>query len=818
MPQPKTSRMGVLAAALVTLAVAAGMIHLGLHRETYPLFHLLAEFFAISVAVATFMIAWSSRKRVESGYLVFLGIAYFFVAAIDLVHAVSYRGINLIPGTDTDLPTQLWIAARYLQAIALVMAPAYLERRVNAKWVFWGFAGASLALVLMIFWGFFPVCFDETTGLTTFKKASEFIIAGLMAVGLGLLWRKRAAVDPLVLRLMSGSIALCIVAELAFTGYANDPFGAFNMAGHLLRIVAYYLLYLALVKTTLERPAETLFRELTRTADALRDSEARYRSTFEQATLGIAHVSFDGHWIMTNPRLTQITGYSADALDELRLTDLTYPNDRETEQRLFDKIVNNEIDHYRLEKRIVRKNGSLVWVNATTTRLVSFEGDQGYLVYIIEDITERKDAELMKSRGRDLSDALTLIDRTVLASLETDVILQRVLEDASAALNADAAAVIELIGTEATIRRVHRLNPVLLGESVPAAPDGPSMQAQAIGEPVWIKDLSEAPDLTREWLESQGFRSTLFVPLHFRDAQIGSITFLFHQPPLHSGDAEFEFAAKLSAIISVAMENARLYSAEREIADVLQTSLIGTPPEVPGLDIAQAYYSATELTKIGGDFYDVFTVAPGKTVFVLGDVAGKGLEAATITAMAKSTIRAFAYRDPDPAAIMRAANDAVTEQIDDGRFITAILGIIDVATGKTSIVCAGHPSPIRCGGPVCAEEPIERNLPLGIYEDQEYDVYDTVLDPGDVFVLFSDGLIDARHGADLLGEERVREVLTGMGYDATPNSVVEKLLDTARTHSAGSPPDDITILALRYLGPPRGKESPMESTTRGHDG
>ena len=143
----------------------------------------------------------------------------------------------------------------------------------------------------------------------------------------------------------------------------------------------------------------------------------------------------------------------------------------------------------------------------------------------------------------------------------------------------------------------------------------------------------------------------LAVPLLFRDDEIGSLVFLWDAQPPEFGEVELEFARKLSAIVSIAMENARLYGAEREIADVLQTSLIGTPQDVPGLDIAQAYYSATELTKIGGDFYDVFEVAPGKTAFVLGDVAGKGLEAATITAMAKSTLRAFAYRDPDPGAV-----------------------------------------------------------------------------------------------------------------------------------------------------------------------
>jgi serine phosphatase RsbU (regulator of sigma subunit) len=347
------------------------------------------------------------------------------------------------------------------------------------------------------------------------------------------------------------------------------------------------------------------------------------------------------------------------------------------------------------------------------------------------------------------------------------------------------------------------MNPAMLGDRIPTMPEGPSAQALKTGEPVWVPHASSAVEPTRQWLLEQDYKSMLAVPLVFRDDEIGSIIFLWRQPPVMLGENELEFARKLSAIVSIAMENARLYGAEREIADVLQTALIGKPQRVPGLDVAQAYYSATELTKIGGDFYDVFAVAPDRTAFILGDVAGKGLEAATITAMAKSTIRAFAYRDWDPSTVLTAANKAIAEQIDDSRFITAVFGVIDNETGKATIACAGHPSPIRCGNPGCVNEEVVRNLPLGVIEDTTFEAYTTELQPGDVLVCFSDGLLDARRGADFLGEERVRDILNEMGFDTTPRVVVDALLEAARAHSEGNPPDDITILALRFLGAPK---------------
>jgi PAS domain S-box-containing protein len=803
--RPTILTTSVLTTVGVAVLIGAGLIYLGV-GVSYPLFHLVAEFFAIAVAVATFMIAWNSRRRAENGYLVFLGIAYLFVALLDLLHTVSFRGTSLLPGSSTNLATQLWIAARYIQASALLIAPTYIDKRISGRAVFWGYALATALLLGAIVVGVFPITYEEPGGLTTFKIASEFVVAALIAVGLGRLWRKRANVDPGVLRLMTASLGLLVVAEIAFSGYVDDPYNSANMFAHLLRILSYYLLYLALVRTSLERPAETLFRELSKTADALRASEMRYRSTFEQATLGIAHVSLDGRWLMSNGVMTQITGYETSELNRMRPEDLTYPDDRDTEERLRHKLVQGDINDYRLEKRIVRKDGSLLWVNSSTARLRGTGDDGDYLISILEDITDRKTAENERARSRELSEALNTIDRTVLASLDADTILQRVIEDASSVLKADASVVLDRTGPEAAVRRVHRMNPDLLGTAVPANPAGPSDKALKTGQPVWIARRADAVEMTRDWLKSQDFQSMLVVPLMFRDDEIGSVVFLYHHEPGHFGDAELAFAGKLSAIVSIAMENARLYGAEREIADVLQTSLIGTPQAVPGLDIAQAYYSATELTKIGGDFYDVFEVAPGRIAFVLGDVAGKGLEAATITAMAKSTLRAFAYRDPDPAAVLGAANAAIAEQIGDSSFITAVFGMIETDSGATTLACAGHPSPIRCGEPACAEEPIVRNLPLGVFDDTEFETYETQMKPGDVMVLFSDGLIDARHGSDLLGEDRVREMLVGMGFDATPRTVVARLLDAAREHSGGNPPDDITILAIRYLGPPEEEE------------
>ena len=168
----QTSTIQILTTIGAAVLVAAALVYLGL-GESYPLFHLIAEFFAIAVAVATFMIAWNSRQRAESGYLVFLGIAYFFVAGIDLLHAVSYRGMNLVPGaTPTSRPSSGSPPATCRPARSSSPRTTLTARQRPS-----GLLGLRRCRLLV---PSSSACSRSPTrrpGLTTFKIASELIIA-----------------------------------------------------------------------------------------------------------------------------------------------------------------------------------------------------------------------------------------------------------------------------------------------------------------------------------------------------------------------------------------------------------------------------------------------------------------------------------------------------------------------------------------------------------------------------------------------------------------------------------------------------------------
>ncbi|MDD5642760.1 MAG: MASE3 domain-containing protein, partial [Syntrophales bacterium] len=132
---------------------------------SYLLFHGIAEIFSIIIAGGVFALAWNSRRVITNNYLLFLGIALLFIASLDLIHTLAYKGMGVFPGYGPNLPTQLWIAARYLQGLTFLAAPLFLHRRLKPGLVFFGYFLVTALVLLSIFkWHIFPACFAEGQG------------------------------------------------------------------------------------------------------------------------------------------------------------------------------------------------------------------------------------------------------------------------------------------------------------------------------------------------------------------------------------------------------------------------------------------------------------------------------------------------------------------------------------------------------------------------------------------------------------------------------------------------------------------------------
>ncbi|MFH0726928.1 MAG: MASE3 domain-containing protein [Pseudomonadota bacterium] len=300
-------------------------------RYSYLLFHSLIELITIAVAFTFFMLTWNTRRYLTNSCLRLIGIGYPFIALIDLLHTLSYKGMGLFPGYGPNLPTQLWIAARYLQAVTLFAAPLLLERRLNHRAIFGGYAAVVAVLVAMVFSGHFPDCFIEGKGLTSFKIGSEYGITALLLGALYLFFAKRQFFNDRVFVLTAASIVCTAFSEISFTAYVS-VYGFANMAGHFFKLAAFYLIYRAILVTGLREPFELIFRELKQAEEALRKSqdsleekvrertvelragEARYRSLIRNVRTAIVLHDGQGRLLDTNPLARELLGLSADQL------------------------------------------------------------------------------------------------------------------------------------------------------------------------------------------------------------------------------------------------------------------------------------------------------------------------------------------------------------------------------------------------------------------------------------------------------------------------------------------------------------------------
>lgn len=239
--------------------------------ESYLLFHTLAELFAILVAVLMSIVAWQMYSFTRNNYLMFLGCGYFWIAMLDLVHALTFKGMNIYPDvTGSNMTTQLWVASRYLEAALLLVAPVFLLRSIPRGAVFSIFAGLAIVSYLLIINGHFPVAYIEGKGLSPFKIYSEYTIITMLALSIVFLWKRRELLEMRIAKLMIGAVMLTMGSELAFTFYFT-VYDVSNLVGHIFKLFSYWLIYVAVICTTLREPFAAMARDVS-TYDAIPDA------------------------------------------------------------------------------------------------------------------------------------------------------------------------------------------------------------------------------------------------------------------------------------------------------------------------------------------------------------------------------------------------------------------------------------------------------------------------------------------------------------------------------------------------------------------
>lgn len=385
-------------------------------------------------------------------------------------------------------------------------------------------------------------------------------------------------------------------------------------------------------------------------------------------------------------------------------------------------------------------------------------------------------------------------------------------------------AMVDMLDPEGQIVRmaVKGLDPqvaedfVKLRRESPIDPGGRHPVAEVIrtGQPKGLEPLSDEQleDITsrareRDLLREHRFSSCLVLPLGARGSVLGALTLWITNSKRDFDETARRTAKRLADRAALALDNARLHEQQAHIAGVLQHSLLpGSLPRVSGFEVASRFLAAGEAYEVGGDFYDVFPTAPGVWSAVIGDVCGKGPEAAALTSLARYTIRTASSPESRPSEVLKTLHDSITEERSDKRFCTAALARIAApgnGTGKAHLTVSlgGHPLPLILRKDGSVERVGEPGSLLGALPSPALQDADADLSIGDALVLYTDGMIEPRDRTDLDGDnpdwlERQLAGASGEGAD----QVAERLATAAIERQGGEPRDDIAVLVLYRSG------------------
>jgi serine phosphatase RsbU (regulator of sigma subunit) len=289
--------------------------------------------------------------------------------------------------------------------------------------------------------------------------------------------------------------------------------------------------------------------------------------------------------------------------------------------------------------------------------------------------------------------------------------------------------------------------------------------------------------------------SMLFAPLEGEAAPPPSLLVVADKQQGEFDAEDRLLLSTLAAQLNASMHNAICYQREHVIAETFQQALLMDPPPIPGIEVGVHYRAATDAARVGGDFYDIVSLGPGKLMIIVGDVCGKSLAAAAQSAVVRYMLRAYAA-ESSPGEALSRLNSAVITQTPNQPFVTLVVAYVDVARHMFEYACAGHPRPLVLAGHGEFPMPGEGNVPVGIFRGATYATNRAVLPDDSCVVLFTDGITEARRDGVLFGEERLLEaVRANLPLDA--QSLSDTLLEAVKEYAGGILADDCAVVTIK---------------------
>ncbi|MFL5766629.1 MAG: PAS domain S-box protein [Actinomycetota bacterium] len=558
---------------------------------------------------------------------------------------------------------------------------------------------------------------------------------------------------------------------------------------------------------------------------AQRIAELRFRRLFEASIVGIILVD-ETTILEANDAFLEMTGYTAEDLraGQIRWTDMTPPEWGAADEQAWEQVYETGVIAP-LEKEFIRKDGSRVPIILAATML---QASPYQAVCFVIDTTQRKQAEIERIRLLEQEQAARAEAETAreqLAFLLRASGLLAASLDYEQTLSQVAKLVVPRLADWATIQVLEEdgtLRPLAIAHVDPAkvemaqelqrryptdmsAPYGvPKVirtgRAEVVSEilPSMLDEVGLDDELRRIITDLQ-LRSTMTVPLAARGRVFGAITLVWAESGRNYTQDDLPLVEELAARAALAIDNARLFQERDHIAVALQRSLL--PPElptIPTVELAARYRASGAGNEVGGDFYDVFETGDGNWSLLIGDVCGKGPEAAALMGVARHTVRTASMQEHRPSRILSILNEGILRQSSDGRFCTVCYVRMHPREdgARLTVATGGHPLPLILRADGSVEQAGVPGTLIGVLEDPEITDLALELGPRDAMVLYTDGVTDEQNDEQEFGEHRLTKVIrscAGKDAEEIARTIEQAVIDFA----PGVPRDDIAILVAR---------------------
>jgi len=532
--------------------------------------------------------------------------------------------------------------------------------------------------------------------------------------------------------------------------------------------------------------------------DSLRQVNSLLHGVVEGSADAVFVTDASGRYRLINGALARVVGKEPDEVVGLTAKDL-FPAEVAEAMERHDGQVIAERTPLTFEETLPLDGEERVFL-AAKSPYFDRDGRVAGVIGIARDITERKRAE---ERQRFLAQGSAVLD----TSLDPGETLHTIANVAVPEV-ADLC-VIDLLQGDGALHGVAVASPSSrvarrlekLRDRFPLDPQGDHPVARVLREgkarlfpelELMYADIAQS-DEHLAFAREVGYRSAVVAPLRARGRTLGAISLIRYETQDRYTEDELELALDLARRAATALDNARLYTHQHEVAATLQRSLLPESfPEIPGLEFAARYVPGGPGVDVGGDWYDVLPLPRGKVGLVIGDVAGRGLHAASVMGQLRTTLRVFGDDHAAPGAALTRA-DRIFQRFDEGQLATLLFLTLDPVSGKLTYSAAAHPPPLVVTQDARAYF-LEgaRGLPMGVVPAAQFPEAAGRLDPGSTLLLYTDGLVERPGESIDEGLERLRGVVGQAPTD--PELLVDHTLEGMLDQADRT--DDVAVLAV----------------------